>query len=212
MDKLTEIELDALCELFNIAMGSAAYSLSEMVSDEIKLDVPVARFLSNNQAKELLANDADAEVTAVTECFTGSLSGRATLYFPGSQSLELVRTIIGEDTPLEVLSEMEEESMIEISNIIINSCVSTIANFIGGELWTEVPQYSKRPSKDLFSVSSNNEGSATTPDGAVLLLKTNFELKIKKISGYVTFIMDISSIDEFKYSLDKHLKEAVGQI
>jgi len=49
MNILTEIELDALTEVFNVGAGRAAQSLSEIVGDGVRLSVPSIEILKSNE-------------------------------------------------------------------------------------------------------------------------------------------------------------------
>lgn len=40
MNKLTDLQRDALLEIFNIGVGNAANSMSKLIDEEISLSVP----------------------------------------------------------------------------------------------------------------------------------------------------------------------------
>lgn len=48
LDDLNPIENDAILEVFNIAMGMAGTTLSQMVNDEVTLQVPSIKFFTIN--------------------------------------------------------------------------------------------------------------------------------------------------------------------
>jgi len=52
---LDELQQDALTEVFNVGMGSAAASLSEMVGEEVQLTVPEISFVNKEDAILLLS-------------------------------------------------------------------------------------------------------------------------------------------------------------
>ena len=64
------------------------------------------------------------------QVFEGDITGRALLIFPETKSLELVRAITGGDLPLEDIIELEQEALAETGNILLNSCLATIANML----------------------------------------------------------------------------------
>jgi hypothetical protein len=71
-----------------------------------------------------------SKLVAVQQSFEGPFSGRALLIFPEAQSLELVRSIVGEEHSLEDVIDLEQEALAETGNIILNACLATIANVL----------------------------------------------------------------------------------
>ncbi|MEI9986687.1 MAG: chemotaxis protein CheC [Aliidongia sp.] len=138
--QLSSLEIDAVAEILNIGVGRAASSLSQMVKEEIQLSVPHAEVLYGVAAQEHLALKGDRMV-AVREEFSGLISGAAALLFPQSRSLDLVRMVLDEDLSPEEVAELEQEALVEIGNIILNGCLSSIADALTGEIETSIPCY-----------------------------------------------------------------------
>ena len=129
MTELSELQKDALGELLNIGMGRASASLSEMVGEEVELSVPKVDTLSRDEAIIRINSLVGNKVTAIKESFKGAFWGDALLLFPENHSLELVRALIKDDTlPAEMISEMEQEALTEVGNIILNACLGSLAN------------------------------------------------------------------------------------
>jgi len=101
MTPLSDLEKDAFAEILNIGVGHAAASLSQMVSQEIKLSIPVVEIMEREQAVATLAGLENSSITGVKEKFAGSFKGDAFLFFPEESSLELVRLLLGDELPLE---------------------------------------------------------------------------------------------------------------
>ena len=66
--ELDELELDLLAELFNIGVGKAANSLSQMVDQEIKLSVPSIDFKTVSQMTGLLGDTTCMELLKRSRC------------------------------------------------------------------------------------------------------------------------------------------------
>ena len=128
MISLTELQQDAMAELLNIGMGRAASVLSEMVGEEVLLSVPFVDLMSRREAAGLLMEKACDRIVAVLQKFSGLCWGDTMLVFPEEKSLELVRCLFKDTdtTPLEIMTEMEQEALMEIGNIILNSCIGSI--------------------------------------------------------------------------------------
>ena len=98
---LSDIERDALAEIANIGVSRAATSLRQMVGEEVLLSVPAVNIVSREAASALVEKGGNPKLVAVQQLFSGPFSGRALLIFPQDQSLELVRSIVGDEHTLE---------------------------------------------------------------------------------------------------------------
>jgi len=206
MVELSELQKDALGELLNIGMGRASASLSEMVGEEVLLSVPKVDTLSQKEAIVRINALVGNEITAIKETFKGAFWGDALLLFPEDHSLELVRALIKDDTlPVEMISEMEQEALTEVGNIILNACLGSLANIFKENLEFELPQYSRGSSKDVLITPDRDEKS---PEG-VLLLQMNFSLEKTNVNGYLTLLMDVASMQALSKQLSKYFGGSV---
>jgi chemotaxis protein CheC len=188
---LTEFERDALGEISNIAMARAANSLRQMVEHEVLLSVPSVEIVSPETATEIVRKPNNANLVAVRQDFSGAFSGRALLIFPETNSLELVRAVVGREFPLEDIVTLEDEALAETGNIILNGWVATIANLLRRGLKMSLPVVVRGDSHQLFT-------NAETAPSLVLFLHIRFEISRKEIRGYVALLMDIPSIDQLR--------------
>jgi chemotaxis protein CheC len=201
---LSELEHDALVEIFNIGVGHAAASMSCIVNEEVMMSVPSISFLDRASAAQLLSNKEEERICGVSQHYEGAFNTEAILMFPENKSLEIVRLMVGELVPLQELSEMEQEAMSEIGNIILNSCVGTLADIFQMELHGSLPLYHVGTSAEIMSAS----GSAD--DTTVLMLHIDFVLEKHQIRGYVAFILDLSSLHDLKHQINLYLLRLTG--
>jgi chemotaxis protein CheC len=185
---LTEFERDALGEISNIAMARAANSLRQMIKHEVLLSVPFIEVVSPEAATTIVSKQ---NLVAVRQDFSGAFSGRALLIFPETNSLELVRAVVGRELPFEDIVNLEDEALSETGNIILNGWVATIANLLKSGLKMSLPVVVRGSSKQLFT-------SPETANRSVLFLHISFEISKKAIHGYVALLMDIPSIDALR--------------
>lgn len=186
---LTDLERDALAELSNISMARAASSLRQMIKNEVLLAVPSVDILTSAEATALVAKPDNPKLVAVRQDFAGAFSGRALLIFPETNSLLLVREVVGRELPLEDIVDLEDEALAETGNIILNSWVATIANLLKSALKMSLPIVIRGDSQHMFENSTSS---------FVLFLHIKFEIHQKEISGYVALLMDIPSLDELR--------------
>jgi chemotaxis protein CheC len=186
---LTDLERDALAELSNIAMARASNSLRQMIQNEVLLTVPSVEILTSAAATRLVAKPDNPRLIAVRQDFVGTFSGRALLIFPESNSLELVRAVVGRELPLEDIVDLEDEALAETGNIILNSWVATIANLLKSALKMSLPVVIRGDSQQMFESQYSR---------LVLFLHIKFEIRQKQIGGYVALLMDIPSLDQLR--------------
>lgn len=204
MVQLTELQHDALVEIFNIGVGHAARSMSEIVNEEVTMSVPSISFLNRAQAASLLGNKEGERVCGVSQHYAGAFSTEAILMFPEDKSLDIVRLMVGESVPLKELTEMEQEAMSEIGNIILNSCVGTLANIFSQELSGSLPTYHVGTSEEILNASGGQENNI------VLMLHIDFILETHQIHGYVAFILDMSAMQDLQAQVDRYLARLGG--
>ena len=197
MPHLSPLEIDAVAEIMNIGVGRAAASLSLMVKEEIQLSVPHAEVLSGAAAREHLAQKGDRMV-AVREEFSGLIGGAAALLFPQARSLDLVRMVLDEDLSPEEVSELEQEALVEIGNIILNGCLSSIADALSGEIETSIPVLLRA---DLASILPN----VPALEAMLLVLTIHFLIKSRDIEGQIVFLMDMQAADAFQKMIARYL-------
>jgi len=201
MKELNELQIDILTEAFNLGMGSAAASLSQIVRSEILLSVPELSFIDKATATKQLAKKTKSDLSGVSEDFNGPFNGKALLLFPADQSLILVRLMLQDTVPLESLTEFEEEALNEIGNIILNAGLSSLADMFGQRIETDLPTYTHGSSEDIINAGTGDEAL----HNIVLFLQIDFTIKDADICGYVIYLLDIESMKDFTKLIDLYL-------
>lgn len=200
---VTELQQDALAELLNIGMGLASASLSEMVNEEVQLSVPSLEFLSKSELARRISEENDNKVTCVQQGFSGTFWGNALLLFPEADSLSIVRALTGDNLPLEDLTDMEQDALVEIGNIVLNSCLGSLANILGNQIQSDVPSCISGSGEDVLLSSSSN--SSDVEDEHVMLIRLDFTVPQMNVNGYVVFLLDIESIQKLQDEVDRYL-------
>jgi chemotaxis protein CheC len=204
MFKLSDLQHDALVEIFNLGVGQAAAAMSRIVNEEVTMSVPMIAFQSRAEVAKTLGSDEGRRICAIAQQFKGAFNTEAFLMFPEEKSLEIVRLMVGQSLSLEELSEMEQEAMSEIGNIILNSCMGTFANASGRELQGSLPTYHVGTG-DVILGNSGKEW-----DGVVLTLKIDFNIEKPQIYGYVAFLLDMPALHDLQRYIDDYLANLTG--
>jgi chemotaxis protein CheC len=202
---LNELQLDSLTELVNIGVSRAASSLREMVGTQVHLSVPTVKLVNRGEAIGILASREVSNLVAVHQIFEGDITGRALLIFPETKSLELVRAITGGDLPLEDIIELEQEALAETGNILLNSCLATIANMLQRSLKMSLPEVLRGNAETFFSLAP-----PPVAGDVVMFLYINFAIRERDISGYIAMIMDLPSLTALTHLLDEFIERTTG--
>jgi chemotaxis protein CheC len=193
VSELSQIEQDALAEIANMGVSRAATSLRQMVGQQVLLSVPAVNIVTRQAASRLVEKDNTTKLVAVQQSFEGPFSGRALLIFPEAQSLELVRSIVGEEHSLEDVIDLEQEALVETGNVILNSCLATIANVLRRTMRMSLPSIVRGDGEMLFDVRGGPSGG-----NLVLFLYIDFTIKNRDIRGFISLLMDLPSIAALK--------------
>lgn len=198
---LSPLQQDAVNELLNVGIGQAAAALSEMVHDEILLSLPEVSFVSQGVAASQLASDEQGHLLAVRQGFSGMFAGNAVLIFPERRSLELVRAIFGDAVDPDHLSEMQEEAFNEIGNIILNGCLSSLADMLGKPVESGLPLVVRGDAHGVLGIDAGDH------DMLALLLNVAFEVHQSNIRGHVVIMLDLGEAEVFLGLIDDFLRQ-----
>jgi chemotaxis protein CheC len=203
--RLTDLHLDALTELVNLGVSNAATHLSEMVRGEVLLSVPRVSVVSREEAIQILRERDAKQLVAVQQDFEGDIRGRALLIFPEAKSLELIRAIIGAELSLEDILELEQEALAETGNVLLNACLSTMANTLRRSLRISLPEVIRGDGVEFFRLTARPGAG-----DMVLFIYINFAVKTRDIQGYLAMLLDIPSITALQSLLIEYIERAAG--
>lgn len=198
MRQLDEIEYDALKEIFNIGIGHAADSFSQMIHSPVWLSVPTLELLYGDGAvRQLQLIDAGAG-SMIKQSFHGGFTADGVLVFPGERSLELVRLMVGPDVPVSEMRELEQDALVEVGNILFNSSISVISDMIGEPFQCSMPRFETGHIGQLLAdFHESNE--------CLLLMNIAFTVEQVQVRGFVMFLMKVDSVEIFIAAIKKYL-------
>ncbi len=196
---LSEFERDAICELVNIGIGRAARSLGKMVDDRVLLTIPAIELVEHVDVEAMLTSQTDSTLTAIRERFSGAFQGDAFLVFPEKHSLELVRSLLDEETPIETLTDLEQESLLEVGNIVLNACLGTFTNILSCRLDIDLPVLC------CGSIGNILGARATSENTIYMVMRIDFTTQRKMIKGYLVFLFDSEFTTTFLAQIDSYI-------
>jgi chemotaxis protein CheC len=123
--RYTELQLDALRELANIASGNAATALAQMLGREVDLNVPRVLALPLPDAVEACGSPEEATVSVVIP-LEGDVTGVVLLLIE-PEGADALCKLLGVDAR----DEIGESALREIGNILGTSCLNALASMTG---------------------------------------------------------------------------------
>jgi chemotaxis protein CheC len=176
--RYTELQLDALRELANIASGNAATSLSQMLGREVGLSVPRVLAVPLADAVEACGNPDEA-ITSVVIPLEGDIDGVVLLLISLEGAATLCR-LLG----VEAESEIGESALREIGNILGTSCLNALAAMTGLHMEPRPPHLT---TDMLGAVVSSLALAQTTSADLVLVLDS--ELAVANEPCSISFVL-----------------------
>jgi chemotaxis protein CheC len=165
--RYTDLQLDALRELANIASGNAATALSQMLGREVGLSVPRVLALPLADAAEVCGSP-DESITSVVIPLEGDIDGLVLLLISTEGARVLCR-LLG----VEAGSEFGDSALREIGNILGTSCLNALASMTGLSLGPCPPQLT---TDMLGAIVSSLAVSHVASTDLVLVLDSELEV------------------------------------
>ena len=200
MEQLRELHLDALTEVFNIGAGRAAASLSEIVGDEVKLSVPSIEIKKTVEADATIIALNSARFGAVSQHFSGPFDAQAVLLFTEDHALEIMRDMMGSQMSIDELAEFEQEAMCELGNIILNACLSAMADMLQISLSSSLPTYKIATSDEIFK-----EVSEAQDQPFILVLHIDLTIEKHHSEGNLIFLLSSTSLSKLIKQIEQYL-------
>ncbi|MEG4800727.1 chemotaxis protein CheC [Microcoleus sp. ARI1-B5] len=186
--ELTADEIDALKELINIGVGSAAGMLNEMIQFPIQLQIPDIELLSARELRSELKKRFGIEPLSTVQLgFSGSFSGSAQLLFPTDSAVNLVSVLTGEEKGSPDLDSLKISTLSEVGNMVINGVMGSIGNILDQPLDYAVPYYAEEEIEELLLKEQSVDC------GSVLLAPAHFSIEELQIQGDILLFFDVGS-------------------
>ncbi|WP_432741342.1 chemotaxis protein CheC [Methylobacter sp. G7] len=200
MNSLNELQLDALTEVFSIGAGRAALSLSEIVGDEVRISVPSVQVISSNDISSTTLSLNSGRFGAVSQNFSGPFNAEALLLFTEGQALKIVSDMMNSQMSLEELAEFEHEAMCELGNIILNACLSAMADMLNFTLDSSLPNYTVASADDILTRLKKN-----TNQPYIMILHIDLAIENQSTAGNLVFLLSSASLTNLVTHIDQFL-------
>lgn len=196
--RITPHHLDAFKEMFNIGTGRAANALSKLVYDTVKLSVPRVEVLRPNQLVNHVIDSFNEDIAYVRQGFDGTVSGTACLLLTAQSGVSLVNALLRQPGGTnETISEGDQDMLVEVGNILINSLVGSIANSLG------IDFHFARARCDVGAPLAICSDLQLDNPEYVMYVETLFVVPGRNIGGNFVILLGTASMGELLKGIDK---------
>lgn len=197
---LNEAQKDALTELLNIAFSRTAAALSELSGHRVLLGRPEVQVCPVDRLLELLGESwLPGEVATVHQIFGGPLSGDALLILDLAGASMLVELLTGEPVPTPGLGSSSREVLVEVGNILLNSCLGMFGNLLHVHVTFSVPRLHLDSLASLLDSLTIGEEEIRY----ALVVATRFALRDSAVGGYLVIVLGVTSLDRLLQEIER---------
>lgn len=197
---LDEDQKDALQEIANIAMGTAASGLATVLESFVRLSVPRIRIVETSRMSDCFSagQPSDRNVSAVRQAFYGQLDGEVVAVF-GEDGCNDLADLLGHERGAD--QAINEELLLDVSNILIGATMNGIVHQLGSELSFSAPAImcSGVPFAHVFAGQQPISSQA-------LLIQIDFSLEARSFSCHMLTFLTPESFDPLRKSLSRFLE------
>lgn len=198
--ELNALQRNAIEEVINIGLGRAAVSLSEIASDEIMLIASDAHLsnINTGQALDLIKKPSPGNMVSIAQNLEGDVNASALVIFSEADAIEIVRHMLAAQDAEEFCAEYEYEVMSEVGNMILNACISALANMMQLSVESFLP------------VHHSGECEEVVLDNPLMPLKILMQLDLiiekQVFKGFVSFSMNAKSLKNMTAHIERYIE------
>ena len=163
----TEMQLDALRELANVASGTAATALAQMLGEEVGLSVPAVHTLPLEQAAALIGS-GETVIDSVLLPLIGDVDGVVALVLP-AETGGVLCGMLGVD----IADDIGISALREVGNILGGAYLGALGQMTGLALEPAPPKHVRDAADAVISATLEPVGEAAE---VVLVLQSSLSL------------------------------------
>ena len=180
LEQMTDNYMDVLKEIGNIGAGNAMTALSQMLQSKVDMQVPQVRLLEFSEVGAMVGGEEQLMV-GVLLGVEGDITGSIMFLVELGAAKSLVKKIMmGYESGLQGLDEMETSAMQEVSNIITGAYLNSLATLTNLCIYPTPPSLTVDMAGAILSVPAIEFG---TLGDKILLIQSRFFDEVE-IDGY----------------------------
>ncbi len=197
----SEMELDTLQEIMNMAFGTAAAELAEVVDVFIRLRTPEIKIIPINELPAFLARDIPnfQKTSVVEQQYRGQGDGMALLLFPPGAEKLLISFFQPEDSEIlasDIRLELEQEVLLEIGNVLIGATVGRLFELLDRRI-----NYMPPRTTGGYAFEDLLRRGAFTKDDFAITLRAEFSFEDRQVEGQLYLLNRQSAAEGLKRAL-----------
>jgi chemotaxis protein CheC len=196
---LDDDHIDFLIELMTMGAGKGSEILSEMLETPIRLFIPSLQQIRLKDLPEHLPRFMVKDLSVVDLQFNGELTGASKLVLP-MDSAKTLGSILLDEEDGEDFDDTRIGVITELGNIILNSIMGTISNFLSIHFDFSLPIYE---SEFRNNIPPNHDSETDI----ILLANTRFTAESVSIEGDIALLFSLKSLDNLTDLINKYLEE-----
>ena len=196
---ISEKQLDSLTEVLNISFARSANDLAESTDNQVILNPLKVKVVSLADVYGELSAVIKGEISTIHKIFRGNITGNAMFVLDRNTSFLLTELLNGFPIDSDYPGGTYREVLTEVGNIMLNACLGMFGNILEFEISLSVSSlYLDGLEKLLLSIYVDTEEPNYT-----VLVSMNFKVKESEMSGFLLFVMGITSMEIFLDKLER---------
>ena len=198
-DDLTNMKIDVLTEIGNIGAGNATTSLSVLLQNNLRMEMPVVKIMSFDEVPEMIGG-AETVVSAVLTHFDGDVSGMILFVLELNEAKNLAGSMLNKtyDEGFTQFDHMDKSALKEVGNILMSSYLSSISTLTNLQVHTDPPAICVDMAGSVLDLPLIELGQIGDND---LIIDSKFMDKDEPIDGFLMSVADEESYDKIFKSL-----------
>jgi len=197
LEQMTDTYADVLKEIGNIGAGNAMTALSQMLNCKIDMQVPQVKLLDLSNVATIVGSEEQL-MAGVFLGVEGDISGSIMFLIElNSAKVLLKKIMMGYESGLPMLDEMEASAMQEVSNIITGAYLNSLSSLTNLVIYPTPPSLSIDMAAAILSVPAIEFGVL---GDKILMIQSQFYDEVE-IDGYFVLIPDVDSYKKILTSL-----------
>jgi len=207
MLKLTDLQQEAMEELFNIAYGMATSLISDSIGRHSTMYVPKMYIISIDSFSDVLKDriKGESECFVCSQVFLNYIEGETVLFISKESSVDLATCYSEIDNELDP-SDMDDvkSCTLEVTNIITSALIGKISDLTGADVYFQPPEIELYDHEQMKSISKQESFSE------VIVIEIVIDIDETEIEGSLYVLLKGDSFEKFKQAIDYFIDNYAG--
>jgi chemotaxis protein CheC len=146
METLSKRHFEKLAKIINRGTGRAVQGFHDIIGESQPY------WLEKNGIDANALQLETGHYGVVEQDFTGLLNGKVLLLFTADNVQKILQKMLGDEIDEQTLNDIESEAMRELGNIMVNACLSSIADNLHILLESTVTCYQQHSTQEIVTV------------------------------------------------------------